>query len=585
MAREIVVTRINTQKTSVATVGPQGFQGNQGNQGDFGGATFAYDFNTSTSSADPGAGKLALNNETFSSATQLYIDDLDIDGTDIQLYLRTIDDSTSTIKGHFRISKRLSPDDFVLYTITSLAEDSGYFTVSCSYVSGSSPTFANNEDLLITFARTGDKGEQGPQGFQGFQGNQGNQGYQGYQGFQGDQGVVKSATAPGDTSLLWFDTTTSGVNGIQGPQGSQGSQGNQGFQGAQGNQGNQGNQGLQGEQGIPSLDTGFKNQIMNGDFRINQRGFTSSTLNGIYGHDRWQTLFNGGTITYSTQAFSVGTQVGEYQPQNFARVVTSGMSGVSDNAILRQSIEDVRTFAGATVTVSFYAKAATSTLAAPAKMAIELGQFFGAGGSPSADVYTYAGQATLSTSWQRYSVTVALPSISGKTIGTTANTSALQLFLWQSAGSAWNARTGTLGIQSNTFDIWGVQVERGGYATSFEERPLQAELAMCQRYYHSTNSGVSQVPGNTGIGVNTTRINSQVKFAQEMRVTPQVVIYNYNNSANQVSGFTAADNLGTNVTPIVEQFGPRGWIGLSSTTGNFVLGNHYWYWYTANAEF
>jgi hypothetical protein len=305
MAREIVVTRINTQKTSVATVGPQGFQGYQGPQGNFGGATFAYDFNTSTSSADPGAGKLALNNATFSSATVLYLDDVDMGGIDIQSYLRTIDDSTSTIKGHFRISERLDPQAFVLYTITSLTEETGYFAVSCSYVSGSSPTFSNNEDLLITFARTGDKGEQGPQGNQGTQGFQGNQGfqssvqgpqgYQGTQGFQGDEGLtwlgefdvysnyeigdvvqddgsswvcianVTGQTPPGgggggagdeycpeNQPAYWDLLASIGDTGPQGDQGFQGNQGYQGFQGAFGGpQGDQGEPGVPGAVGVP----------------------------------------------------------------------------------------------------------------------------------------------------------------------------------------------------------------------------------------------------------------------------------------------------------------------------------------------
>lgn len=244
--------------------------------------------------------------------------------------------------------------------------------------------------------------------------------------------------------------------------------------------------------------TGFKNQIMNGDFRINQRGLNSSgqvggvaLTTGQYGFDRWQLNFSGGTVTCKAQTFADSPTAGfgritGYEAQNYARVSVSGQTSAAGNfARLTQTIEDVRTFAGATVTVSFYARATTSTLSAPAKMAVDLVQYFGTGGSPNADVSTPAGQVTLTTSWARYSLTVALPSIANKTIGTTANTSGLRLNLWASAGSTYNTPTGTLGAQTNDFDVWGVQVERGSFPTAFEERPLQTELALCQRYWLS----------------------------------------------------------------------------------------------------
>ena len=103
----------------------------------------------------------------MSSVTEIYIDDEDDDGTNIESFLRTIDDSTSSIKGHFKITNKSNAHDFALFTISSSSEQTGYHIVSCSYISGSASSFSNEEDILITFARTGDKGDTGSQGTTG----------------------------------------------------------------------------------------------------------------------------------------------------------------------------------------------------------------------------------------------------------------------------------------------------------------------------------------------------------------------------------------------------------------------------------
>ena len=119
--------------------GTKGDIGPQGPIGNFGGATFQYQFNSATDDSDPGDGKLKLSSGTVSSATKLFIDDKDggDTNTDIQPFLRTIADSTSTIKGHFRISNKNIADDFALFTISAIEEATGYFKVTCAHVSGS----------------------------------------------------------------------------------------------------------------------------------------------------------------------------------------------------------------------------------------------------------------------------------------------------------------------------------------------------------------------------------------------------------------------------------------------------------------
>lgn len=242
---------------------------------------------------------------------------------------------------------------------------------------------------------------------------------------------------------------------------------------------------------------GLRNAIINAEFSVNQRVFSSTTTSGVYGHDRWQLLKSGGTTTYSTQAFTVGSPAAlGYEATNYARLVTSGQSAAGDYSILQQNVESVRTFAGAQITVSFWARAGSG---APS-VAVELTQGFGTGGSPSADVNTFVGKVLLSTNWTRYQVSVTLPNLSGKTLGTSADV--LVLRLWTSAGSTFNARTQTLGIQNATIEFWGVQMERGTRATPLERRPPGVELILCQRYFqrHDVDNSNIYTCAVTGAG-------------------------------------------------------------------------------------
>ena len=255
--------------------GPQGIQGTTGNTGAtgaFGGATFDYTFDTSTADSDPGTGKLKFNNANVSSASSLFIDDVDDDGTDIQSFLRTIDDSTSTIKGHFKISNKTNADDFALFTISAATEATGYHKVTCAYVSGST-SFSASEDVIITFARTGDKGDTGATGAAATVAVGSTN--------TGSAGSNASVTNSGSSSAATFDFTIprgdTGATGPQGIQGATGATGSQGIQGATGATGATGPAGADGKtilngSGAPGSGLG-----VDGDFYID------TTNDQIYG--------------------------------------------------------------------------------------------------------------------------------------------------------------------------------------------------------------------------------------------------------------------------------------------------------------
>ena len=263
-----------------------------------------------------------------------------------------------------------------------------------------------------------------------------------------------------------------------------------------------------------------KNKIMNGDFAINQRNFTSVTTDSTYGFDRWKLFVNGGTNTHTPQTFTPGTApVSGYEGTNFARVAISGQSIAANYTFLSQAVENVRTLAGQTVTMSFWAKAASGT----PKIAVVATQNFGSGGSPSSPATTNGGTVTLSTSWARYSTTFTIPSIAGYTIGTTANTSFLRIDTWLSAGSDYPQAQG-IGIQNNTFDIWGVQLEAGSTVTAFQTATGNpaSELAACQRYYYRVSGTVGNRAGG-GITPSSTSFLSIIPFPVTMRTSPTAV--------------------------------------------------------------
>ena len=186
--------------------GIQGTSGFQGASGSYGGTEFPYSWNTSTLGGDPGAGRFAADAANLQFATVLYIDDADSATVDIQSYLRTTDDPAGNVKGHIRVSPAGTPNQYVLYSISTVTEETGFFEIGVVWEAGNRTSFTNQTDLIISFERAGAIGTQGAQGTTGagVQGLIGLQGIQGMQGVQGLQGVSEAGTQ--------------GLQGLQGPE-------------------------------------------------------------------------------------------------------------------------------------------------------------------------------------------------------------------------------------------------------------------------------------------------------------------------------------------------------------------------------
>ncbi len=263
---------------------------------------------------------------------------------------------------------------------------------------------------------------------------------------------------------------------------------------------------------------GFRNALLNGQFNVWQRGAGPFTASGVYTADRWQTAHTGTTRSLTRQAFALGNVIPGQEPEYYLRDVVTSVAGVGNRALIEHHIEDVRTFAGQTVTVSFYAKADAAK-----NIAIEMTQNFGSGGAPSAQVNEIGSRLfALTTSWQRYSATIEVPSIAGKTLGTGLDSS-VRLLIWMDAGTNFAARSANLGQQSGTFDYWGVQVEPGTVLTALERRPVGVETMLCQRFYwRPADGGSNNQVFCDGQASSVTRVQSRIRPPVTMRAIPSV---------------------------------------------------------------
>lgn len=263
-----------------------------------------------------------------------------------------------------------------------------------------------------------------------------------------------------------------------------------------------------------------KNKIINGDFGVWQRGtsFNIATGTEVFGPDRFKatSIHSSGTASISRQTFTPGTApVAGYEGSYFCRL-TAGTAGSPLYLDFFQKVEDVRTFAGQTVTLSFWAKSSANITLTPL-----ISQDFGGGGSARVDAFFPT--ASITTSWARYSVSVAVPSISGKTIGTNSH-----LFVYLLGGNV---------SASQTIDFWGIQVETGSVATPFQTATgtIQGELAACQRYYWRTNATNAYSPHGQGGFVSSTAVNIYLVHPVPMRISPTSLDF------SNISVFTLAD--------------------------------------------
>jgi hypothetical protein len=225
----------------------------------------------------------------------------------------------------------------------------------------------------------------------------------------------------------------------------------------------------------PALNSTGRNKFHNPMFNVQQRGVGPFSGNGVYTFDRWTLVRVNDTVSISVGAVTdpARAAIGDEDVNQVLLDTFTGSATAGSYHNVCQRIEYLRRLSGKTITVSFWALSSASQ-----KVGVSIDQNFGIGGSATV---VGAGQAvTLTTAWARYSVTFSVPSVSGKTVGTG---DFLAVSFWLSAEAINAVQSGSIGVQSGSVQLWGMQMEIGSAATALEKPDRSYDLGNCQRFY------------------------------------------------------------------------------------------------------
>lgn len=331
-----------------------------------------------------------------------------------------------------------------------------------------------------------------------------------------------------------------------------------------------------------------RNVLINGDFRIPQRGANFPVAaTARYSLDRWFLWGAGSQIGGSQQnADSVALPVTlQNRPRNAFYVAVSSVAGANNFALLQQRIEDVRTLSGGKVTFSgwMWSDAAKT-------ISVNFYQLFGTTGA-SDTVKISAQKINLpSQTWTYVTLTFDMPHVAGKTI-TANNTLWLNIWLDAGAGSDGAADAGGIGQKSGTYWFSQLQLEAGSNATPFEIRNDAVELALCQRYYEKSYSlGVPPGTSDRNSSYRCSIVNGYffaagtIAFAVQKRSAPAITVY----AARDGTAGAGSEVNATGVFVANRQVGPSN-IGTSqfqtgSNNGGAAAGNTIEFHWAADAE-
>jgi hypothetical protein len=300
---------------------------------------------------------------------------------------------------------------------------------------------------------------------------------------------------------------------------------------------------------------GFKSRIINGSMVIDQRNAGAAvTTSGSYAVDRFRTdVVTDGA--FSAQQVS-DAPAGFINSYKFTTTTADASLSAAQRVWMFQRVEGLNvadfgwgTASASSVTLSFWVKSSlTGTFTAS----------FNNSAGDRAYISTYTISAA--NTWEQKTISIA-----GDTSGTWLKTNGVGLAIhfslgvgtdFQGSAGSWVAgnvystsgAVSVIGTLNATWQVTGVQLEKGSTATSFDYRPYGTELALCQRYLPTANSGDYY----TGLSSTTTIAYSTIRFPVTARVAPTGI------SVSSVASYSTTDGGGIPKSLTAVAFGVAG---------------------------
>jgi hypothetical protein len=225
---------------------------------------------------------------------------------------------------------------------------------------------------------------------------------------------------------------------------------------------------------IQPTPAGFKNGFIDGNFDFWDVNTTFAVgASDVYTATMWYAnAGTGGTATVSQVARPLGSEPTYLRRGSKYRYSHQQTAAATTSPTIGQKIGGVEKYNGQSVTVQ---GSLQSLVAANLVVGVRWTQFFGTGGNPSPTV-----SGTLPVAWnvtpteQKFSALLAIPSVAGKTLGTSGDDN-LRIDLLMATGVTFTVLYSQLQVEESVATSSADPTGKGGAPTAFDYRGRPAE--------------------------------------------------------------------------------------------------------------